>query len=81
MTSDNRKPGEGAGTKGDNKSEAHASTDEILVKLEYIGQMALELRQIAEACGEGTLVYMLEMAAMEAEESRRIRNIGSRLTG
>lgn len=42
-------------------------------KLDYIRQMLLELRQIADETGEGTLVYMIEMAMMEAEECKNLR--------
>ena len=43
--------------------------------VEYIAQMLKELRRIAETAGEGTLVYMIDMAAMEAEESVRARRL------
>lgn len=49
-------------------------------KLEYVRHMLMELRRIAVDTGEGTLVYMIEMAALEAEECARIRKLGSRMT-
>lgn len=42
-------------------------------RLNYIRLMLHELRQMAEEEREGTLVYMIEMAAMEAEETVRLR--------
>jgi hypothetical protein len=46
-------------------------------RLDYVRQMLLELRQIANETGEGTLVYMIEMAMMEAEECRDLRQRAS----
>ena len=46
-------------------------------RLDYVRQMLLELRQIADETGEGTLVYMIEMAMMEAEECRNLRQRAS----
>ncbi|MGI9402697.1 MAG: hypothetical protein ACR2O0_15680 [Rhizobiaceae bacterium] len=49
------------------------------VTLEYIGQLLVELRGIAHTQGEGTLVYLLEMSALEAQECLKVHRFNTEL--
>ena len=49
------------------------------VTLEYIRQLLIELRGIAQAQGEGTLVYLLEMSALEAQECLKVHRFNTEL--
>ncbi len=49
------------------------------VTLEYVRQLLIELRGIAQAQGEGTLVYLLEMSALEAQECLKVHRFNTEL--
>ncbi|MEM7464422.1 MAG: hypothetical protein AAF362_17265 [Pseudomonadota bacterium] len=49
------------------------------VTLEYVRQLLIELRGIAQAEGEGTLVYLLEMSALEAQECLKVHRFNTEL--
>jgi hypothetical protein len=53
--------------------------DNKAVSLDYIRQLLLELRAIADSQGEGTLVYLLEMSALEAEACLKAHKFNSEL--
>lgn len=54
--------------------------DNKAVSLDYICQLLLELRAIADGQDAGTLVYLLEMSALEAEECLKAHKFNSELT-
>ncbi len=49
------------------------------VTFEYVRQLLIELRGIAQAEGEGTLVYLLEMSALEAQECLKVNKFNTEL--
>lgn len=49
------------------------------VTLEYIYQLLIELRGIAHGQSEGTLVYLLEMSALEAQECLKVHRFNTEL--
>ncbi len=49
-----------------------AQYDDKQAKLTYMAELLLELRRLAQGIGEGTLVYLIEMAAIEANDAGRL---------
>lgn len=55
--------------------------DDHAAKLEYMRQLLMEFRKLADGLGEHTLVYLLEMAVLEIDESTRVHEFRASLDG
>jgi hypothetical protein len=49
-------------------------------RLDYIRQMIIELRIVSDGLGDGALVYLLEMAALEADAQLQTRGFKQHVT-
>ena len=75
------KPDSAAKTAEDKATKPEQLPDRVskAVTLEYVRQLLIELRGIAQAQGEGTLVYLLEMSALEAQECLKVHRFNTEL--
>lgn len=56
-----------------------AQYDDHAAKLNYMREMLIEFRKLADGLGENTLVYLLEVTVLEVDECAKTHKYNSRL--
>ena len=61
------------------KETLFTETEQSVGELTYLRDMLVEMRGLADRAGQGTLVYLIEMAVLEAEDLVKLNELSDAL--
>lgn len=68
-----------AGSPQQSEPQQNPTYDDHAAKLEYMREMLLEFRKLADGLGENTLVYLIEVTVLEVDECAKTHKFKSEL--